>query len=68
MEIPRHWRLRQQRYGLIGDIDEFGNPRFPPRERYTRISQEPRQEQQPKVGGGTHMLIFSSKGASMSSK
>ena len=30
MEIARHWRLRKQRYRLIGDFDEFGNPRFPP--------------------------------------
>ena len=32
MEIPRHWRLKQQRYRLIGSIDpETGEPEFPPR-------------------------------------
>ena len=20
MEIPRHWRLKQQRYGLVGEV------------------------------------------------
>lgn len=32
MEIPRHWRLKKQRYGLIGEVDKDDqNPRFPPR-------------------------------------
>jgi predicted pyridoxine 5'-phosphate oxidase superfamily flavin-nucleotide-binding protein len=30
MEIPRHWRLKKQRYGLIGTIDSNGQPEFPP--------------------------------------
>lgn len=31
MEIPRHWRLKKQRYGLVGEVDKDGkNPRFPP--------------------------------------
>ena len=30
-EIPRHWRLKKQRYGLVGEADRDGaNPRFPP--------------------------------------
>jgi len=32
MEIPRHWRLKQQRYGLVGNIcDACGTKNFPPR-------------------------------------
>ena len=30
MEIPRHWRLKKQRYGLLGEVVE-GTPVFPPR-------------------------------------
>jgi len=30
-EIPRHWRLKKQRYSLVGDVGKDGdNPRFPP--------------------------------------
>lgn len=29
MEIPRHWRLKQQRYGLVGTKDSQGVS-FPP--------------------------------------
>src|SRR5512136_5538 len=33
MEIPRHWRLKQQRYGLVGNIcDACGTKIFPPRD------------------------------------
>lgn len=30
MEIPRYWRLKQQRYGLVGDVCSNGHPAFPP--------------------------------------
>ena len=30
MEIPRHWRRKQQRYRLIGDICKNNHPAFPP--------------------------------------
>lgn len=30
MEIPRHWRLKKQRYGLIGDVCNEDHPAFPP--------------------------------------
>ena len=40
MEIPRHWRLRQQRYGLIGEIGEDGIPRFPPGKMWPKTSQD----------------------------
>ena len=30
MEIPRHWRLKKQRYGLVGEVVD-GIPVFPPR-------------------------------------
>jgi uncharacterized protein len=33
MEIPRHWRLKQQRYGLVGKVCIHCDARlFPPRE------------------------------------
>jgi uncharacterized OB-fold protein len=33
MEIPRHWRLKQQRYGLVGKVCTHCGARiFPPRE------------------------------------
>jgi uncharacterized OB-fold protein len=33
MEIPRHWRLKQQRYGLVGKVCPHCDARiFPPRE------------------------------------
>lgn len=33
MEIPRHWRLRRQRYALIGEVcDHCGAKLFPPRD------------------------------------
>lgn len=33
MEIPRHWRLRQQRYGLIGEVCPHCETKiFPPRD------------------------------------
>jgi uncharacterized OB-fold protein len=33
MEIPRHWRLKQQRYGLVGEICPHCDAKiFPPRD------------------------------------
>ena len=33
MEIPRHWRLKQQRYSLVGEVcPHCGNKIFPPRD------------------------------------
>lgn len=33
MEIPRHWRLKQQRYGLVGEVcPHCDNKIFPPRD------------------------------------
>lgn len=32
MEIARHWRLKAQRYNLIGEICEKGHHVFPPRD------------------------------------
>jgi uncharacterized OB-fold protein len=33
MEIPRHWRLKQQRYGLIGEVCPHCETKiFPPRD------------------------------------
>lgn len=32
MEIARHWRLRQQRYNLVGEICPNGHKIFPPRD------------------------------------
>ena len=33
MEIPRHWRLKKQRYGLVGEICPHCDHKiFPPRD------------------------------------
>ncbi len=33
MEVPRHWRLRKQRYSLVGEVcGNCGNKIFPPRD------------------------------------
>ena len=33
MDIPRHWRLRQQRYGLVGEVCSHCDAKvFPPRD------------------------------------
>ncbi|HSV86343.1 MAG TPA: zinc ribbon domain-containing protein [Levilinea sp.] len=33
MEIPRHWRLKQQRYALVGEVCNHCDAKiFPPRE------------------------------------
>ena len=33
MEVPRHWRLQQQRYGLVGEVCPHCNFKiFPPRD------------------------------------
>jgi uncharacterized protein len=33
MEIPRHWRLKKQRYGLVGEVCPHCNSKiFPPRD------------------------------------
>jgi hypothetical protein len=33
MEIPRHWRLKRQRYGLVGEVCPHCNAKlFPPRD------------------------------------
>ena len=33
MDIPRHWRLRKQRYGLVGEVCGHCDAKvFPPRD------------------------------------
>lgn len=32
MEIARHWRLKQQRYSLVGEVCPKGHKIFPPRD------------------------------------
>jgi uncharacterized protein len=33
MEVPRHWRLKKQRYSLVGEVCQRCNAHlFPPRE------------------------------------
>lgn len=37
METPRHWRLKKQRYNLVGTVDpETGKPEFPPKNHFTK--------------------------------
>jgi hypothetical protein len=44
MEIPRHWRLRQQRYGLVGEVCPHCDAKiFPPRDICPECGQEARQ-------------------------
>jgi hypothetical protein len=43
MEIPRHWRLRKQRYSLVGEICPHCQARlFPPRDICPECKQEAR--------------------------
>jgi uncharacterized OB-fold protein len=44
MEIPRHWRLQKQRYGLVGEVCPHCNTKlFPPRDICPECGQEARQ-------------------------
>ena len=41
MEIPRHWRLRKQRYGLVGEVCPHCDAKiFPPRDVCPECKQE----------------------------
>ena len=41
MDIPRHWRLRKQRYGLVGEVCEHCDAKvFPPRDICPECGQE----------------------------
>ena len=41
MEIPRHWRLKQQRYGLVGEVCPHCETKiFPPRDICPACGQE----------------------------
>jgi uncharacterized OB-fold protein len=41
MEIPRHWRLKQQRYGLVGEVCPHCDAKiFPPRDVCPACGQE----------------------------
>lgn len=41
MEIPRHWRLRKQRYGLVGEVCPHCDAKlFPPRDVCPECNQE----------------------------
>jgi uncharacterized OB-fold protein len=43
MEISRHWRLRKQRYGLVGEVCEHcGDKIFPPRDICPHCAEEAR--------------------------
>jgi uncharacterized OB-fold protein len=47
MEIPRHWRLRQQRYGLVGEVCPHCDAKlFPPRDICPECGNEARQPYQ----------------------
>lgn len=44
MEVPRHWRLRQQRYGLVGEVCPHCDAKlFPPRDVCPECGQDARQ-------------------------
>ena len=41
MDIPRHWRLKKQRYALVGEVCEHCNAKlFPPRDVCPECGQE----------------------------
>lgn len=41
MDIPRHWRLKKQRYALVGEVcDNCENKIFPPRDLCPECGQE----------------------------
>ncbi len=43
MEIPRHWRIRQQRYALVGEVCPHCNAKlFPPRDVCPECGQDAR--------------------------
>lgn len=43
MEVPRHWRLRKQRYGLVGEVCPHCEAKlFPPRDVCPECGQEAR--------------------------
>jgi len=43
MEIPRHWRLKKQRYGLVGEVCPHCDHKiFPPRDVCPYCGDEPR--------------------------
>jgi hypothetical protein len=43
MDIPRHWRLKQQRYALVGEVCEHCNAKlFPPRDICPECGEEAR--------------------------
>lgn len=45
MEIPRHWRLKKQRYALVGEVCPHCNAKlFPPRDICTECGQDAKTE------------------------
>ncbi len=62
MELPRHWRLQNQRYGLVGEVcDQCGVKLFPPRDVCPSCA-EPAHEQYTFSGRGqvySHSTVYS---------
>lgn len=45
MEIPRHWRIKKQRYALVGEVCPHCNAKlFPPRDICTECGQDAKTE------------------------
>lgn len=45
MEIPRHWRLKKQRYSLVGEVCQHCNAKiFPPRDICPHCGKEAKNE------------------------
>ena len=50
MEIPRHWRIRKQRYQLAGEIcNQCGTAMFPSRAVCPSCARRTRQENQAEI-------------------
>ena len=69
MEIPRHWRLKQQRYNLVGEIcPKCQTPMFPPRDLCLGCNQEVPKDTRPYSKIIYEAQTSSATAVSMSSK
>jgi len=58
MEVPRHWRLRKQRYALVGEIcPHCSTPIFPPRDICPYCNGDTKQKP---LSDEQHQISFSS--------
>lgn len=69
MEVPRHWRLKQQRYNLIGEVCPHCDTKmFPPRDFCLGCDEEVPKDPRPISEIIYEAQVSSAREASMSSK